>query len=95
MRKAAERFFGFFVANIGNKNTRRAYYKAACRFSEWCKGRGLRDLSQVKPMHVAAYIEGLQLEKPKGKDLPNRPSNSTWPRCGCCSTGWWSAMCLT
>jgi hypothetical protein len=38
--KAAERFFDFFTANIRNKNTRRAYYKAACRFSQWCAGRG-------------------------------------------------------
>ncbi len=28
--KTAERFFGFFTANIRNKNTRRAYDKAAC-----------------------------------------------------------------
>jgi len=33
--KAAERFFDFFTANIRNRNTRRAYYKAACRFAEW------------------------------------------------------------
>jgi hypothetical protein len=45
--KAAERFFGFFTANIRNKNTRRAYYKAACRFSDWCEGRGLHELGQV------------------------------------------------
>ena len=37
--KSRGRFFGFFTANIRNKNTRRAYYKAACRFSEWCEGR--------------------------------------------------------
>ena len=43
--KTAERFFGFFTANIRNLNTRRAYYKAAARFSEWCEGRGLADLS--------------------------------------------------
>ena len=43
-----------------NKNTRRAYYKAACRFSDWCEGRGLFDLARVKPLHVAAYIEDLQ-----------------------------------
>jgi hypothetical protein len=30
--EAQDRFFGFFTANIRNKNTRRAYYKAACRF---------------------------------------------------------------
>jgi hypothetical protein len=31
--KTADCFFGFFTANHQNKNTRRAYYKAACRFS--------------------------------------------------------------
>jgi hypothetical protein len=44
--KAQERFFGFFTANISNKNTRRAY-KAACRFSEWCEGRAVRELADV------------------------------------------------
>ena len=58
--KASERFWEFFAANIRNKNTRRAYYKAACRFSDWCEGRGMFDLSTVKPIHVAAFIEGLQ-----------------------------------
>jgi len=60
--KAAERFFDFFTSNIRNKNTRRAYYKAACRFSEWCEGRGLHELGQVKPLHIAAYIEMLLQE---------------------------------
>jgi site-specific recombinase XerD len=62
--KTAERFFDFFTANIRNKNTRRAYYKAACRFAEWCEAKGLRDFAAVKPFHVAAYIEGLGLAKP-------------------------------
>src|ERR1039458_4884370 len=44
-KKAAERFFGFFTANHQNKNTRRAYYKAACRFADWCEGRGLPGLA--------------------------------------------------
>ena len=66
---AAERFFGFFTAHIQNKNTRRVYYKAACRFSDWCEGRGLHDLAGVKPPHIAAYIERLGLEKPKGEGL--------------------------
>jgi site-specific recombinase XerD len=67
--KAAERFFDFFTSNIRNKNTRRAYYKAACRFSDWCQGREVAELAQVKPLHVAAYIEGLQgeLSKPSVK----------------------------
>jgi site-specific recombinase XerD len=58
--KAFERFWEFLAANIRNKNTRRAYYKAACRFSDWCEGRGLFDLATVKPIHVAAFIEELQ-----------------------------------
>ena len=37
--KASERLWEFFAANIRNKNTRRAYYRAACRFSDWCEGR--------------------------------------------------------
>jgi hypothetical protein len=65
--KAAERFFDFFTANIRNKNTRRAYYKAVCRFAEWCETKGLRDLAAIKPFHVAAYIEGLGLSKPTVK----------------------------
>jgi site-specific recombinase XerD len=58
--KAAERFFEFFAANINNDHTRRAYFRAACRFSDWCEGRGLRELAAVRPLHVAAFIKGLQ-----------------------------------
>ena len=57
----SRRFFEFFTANIRNKNTRRAYYKAVCRFGEWCKGRGLNDLASLRPLHVAAYVEGLEV----------------------------------
>lgn len=66
---AAERFFEFFTANIRNRNTRRAYYKAACRFAEWCESKGLRELAAVRPLHVSAYIEELQgeLAKPSVK----------------------------
>lgn len=57
----AYRFYGFFTANIRNKYTRRADYKAACR--------GLFDLADVKALHVAAYVEVLGLEKLKGQGL--------------------------
>lgn len=60
--KTAKRFFGFFTANIANRNTRRAYFKAACRFAEWCERRGIAGLADVEPYHVAAYIEGLKGE---------------------------------
>ena len=67
--RAGERFFGFFTAHIRNRNTRRVYYKAACRFSDWCEGRGLHDLANVKPPHVAAYIEMLGQPEPEGQGL--------------------------
>ncbi len=63
--EGAERFFDFFTANIRNKNTRRAYYKAVCRFADWCAGHGVADLKQVRPVHVAAYIEALTAEVAK------------------------------
>ena len=70
--KAGERFFGFYTAHIRNRNTRRAYYKAACRFSVWCEGKGL-DLGAIRPPHVATYIEMLGLPEPDGQGL-SKPS---------------------
>ena len=64
---AAERFMGFFTAHIRNVHTRRAYYRVACVFSAWCAERGLHALTDVRPMHIAAYIEGLPLAKPTVK----------------------------
>lgn len=57
--RAAERFWDFFTANIRNKHTRRAYYNAACKFSEFCAEPGVHDLAQVKAVHVASYVESL------------------------------------
>jgi site-specific recombinase XerC len=57
--RAAERFIDFFTATIRNKHTRRAYYNAACRFSEFCAEKGIHDLGQVRPIHVAGYVESL------------------------------------
>jgi integrase/recombinase XerD len=55
---AGKRFWEFFTANIRNKNTRKAYFVAAGRFSDWCEARKL-SLGQVQPIHVAAYVEEL------------------------------------
>jgi len=60
----AERFMGFFAAHIRNPNTRRAYYRAVCAFSTWCEVNGIHTLTDVKPLHVAAYIEQLDFAKP-------------------------------
>ena len=67
--KASARFWEFFTVTIRNKNTRRAYYLAAGRFAAWCEGRGLGELADIQPIHVAAYVEELQetLAKPSVK----------------------------
>ncbi len=53
------RFLEFFAANIRNLHTRRAYAKAARDFLTWCFGHGVRNLSDIAPIHVAAWIETL------------------------------------
>jgi len=57
---AARRFLEFFTANIRNPHTRKAYAKAAGEFADWCEHAGIEHLRDVQPVHVAAYIEGLQ-----------------------------------
>ncbi|WP_273453393.1 tyrosine-type recombinase/integrase [Nevskia ramosa] len=47
----------FFAAQIRNANTRRAYLRAVTDFSNFCESRGLIDLDQVQPLHVAAWVE--------------------------------------
>ena len=53
-----ERFGEFFGGTIRNPNTRAAYMHAVRLFLDWCadQGLGLRD---VRPLHVAAYVEAL------------------------------------
>lgn len=67
--RAAERFWDFFTANIRNKHTRRAYCNAVCKFADFCAARGVTDLAQVKPVHVAGYVESLRdgFAKPTAK----------------------------
>jgi site-specific recombinase XerD len=60
--KAARRVIEFFATQINNDHTRKAYLNAARRFSAWCDGRGLRQLADVQPIHVAAFIKELQGE---------------------------------
>ena len=57
---AARRFLEFFVATIRNKNTRMAYYRAACHFFTWVEQHEIGELADIEPVHVAAYIEALQ-----------------------------------
>ena len=52
------RFLEFFTAHIRNRGTRAAYARAVCRFFHWCELRGV-ELTNISPLTVAAYIEGL------------------------------------
>jgi site-specific recombinase XerD len=67
--KAAKRTLEFFTANIRNPNTRRAYARAVTEFAAWCEFNDVRELQDIEPVHVAAYIESLQnrLEAPSVK----------------------------
>src|SRR3954462_15596965 len=57
---AARRFLEFFAATIRNRNTRMAYYRACCSFFAWLEQRGIAELVDIEPLHVAAYVEALQ-----------------------------------
>src|SRR3954464_10247878 len=58
--QAARRFLEFFAATIRNRNTRMAYYRACCSFFTWLEQRGIAELVDIEPLHVAAYVEALQ-----------------------------------
>jgi site-specific recombinase XerD len=55
--KAARRVLEFFTAQINNDHTRAAYMNAARRFAQWCETKGLPELAEVQPFHVAAFIK--------------------------------------
>ena len=42
--EAAKRYLEFFVANIRNPNTRKAYYRAVGQFATWCDCNGFNEL---------------------------------------------------
>ena len=56
------RFWEFFAANIRNTHTRRAYAQATREFLSWCESAGVASIADVKPLHVAAYIEQIGRE---------------------------------
>lgn len=55
---AGRRFLEFFAAAIRNPHTRRAYGRAAADFLSWCEAEAeVRALTQIQPLHVAAWVE--------------------------------------
>ena len=61
--RAQTRFWEFFAANIRNRHTRRAYAQATREFLAWCESASVMSIVDVKPLHVAAYIEQLSRER--------------------------------
>jgi site-specific recombinase XerD len=57
--RAQTRFLEFFAARIRNKHTRRAYAQATLEFLACCERAGVASIADVKPLHVATYIEHL------------------------------------
>jgi site-specific recombinase XerD len=57
--RAQTRFWEFFVSNIRNAHTRRAYGRAIGEFFAWCEAQGVASLADVQPLHVGAYVEAL------------------------------------
>jgi integrase/recombinase XerD len=59
-QETGKRFIEFFVVNIRNPNTRKAYARAAIEFAAWCEQHDLYELRDIEPTHVATYVETLQ-----------------------------------
>jgi site-specific recombinase XerD len=60
--KAVRPTLEFFTTQINNDHTRKAYLNATRRFAAWCETRGLHNLADVQPIHMAAFIKDLQGE---------------------------------
>lgn len=52
------RFLEFFTGQIRNAHTRRAYSRAVGEFLAWCSTVGVVSIADVRPLHVATWIEG-------------------------------------
>jgi site-specific recombinase XerC len=57
--RAQKRYWEFFVSNIRNPNTRRAYARAVGEFLAWCDSQGVASIVDIEPLHVGAYVEAL------------------------------------
>ncbi|WP_313737131.1 hypothetical protein [Sphingobium yanoikuyae] len=53
----AEQRAEFFAANIRTPNMRRVNARAARDFMTWCFDHGVRNLADIAPIYVAAWID--------------------------------------
>lgn len=54
-----KRTLEFFTTQLSNDHTRKAYLTVLKTFSAWCETKGVSELGQVEPVHVAAYLKEL------------------------------------
>lgn len=54
------RFWEFFAATIRNSNTRSAYATAVYDLMGWLEASGVMEISSIRPIHVATWVEGLK-----------------------------------
>jgi integrase/recombinase XerC len=64
-----KKFFEFFTVPIRNAHTRAAYYWAIQQVLAWAERAGYRDLEDIEPITVAAYIETLGRRRESRKIL--------------------------
>jgi site-specific recombinase XerD len=57
--RAQTRFWEFFVSNIRNPHTRRAYGRSIAEFLDWCDQHEVASIIDVEPLHVGTYIEAV------------------------------------
>jgi site-specific recombinase XerD len=57
---AFDQVLEFFGSQIRNQNTRTAYLGAAREFFAWAEQHGVSVLTDVRPLHVASWVESLK-----------------------------------
>ena len=72
---AAKRFLDFFAALIENDNTRLAYYRAVASFFAWLEQHGIRELPDIEPFHVAAYLKALCVSDASDRSIKGRAAS--------------------
>ena len=55
--RAAHKFVEYFIGQIRNPNTRKAYGRAVNQFLDWCYSKGAVQLEDISYLIVASYIE--------------------------------------
>jgi site-specific recombinase XerD len=70
--RASKRFLEFFASSIDNENTALAYYWAVCNFFAWLERHGIRELVDIEPFHVAAYLKALKVSERGNRGIKER-----------------------